>query len=65
MEAAITAAQQDDLDDSILIPMTRLAADRLSYSGKNKKYRMNLQVIASAAGQILWVSGPLPTAATT
>jgi hypothetical protein len=30
------------------------------YSGKHKKHGMNLQVIASPTGDILWVSGPLP-----
>jgi hypothetical protein len=43
--------------DGTLIPVDRVAADRPSYSGK---HGMNLQVIASPAGDILWVSGPLP-----
>jgi hypothetical protein len=30
------------------------------YSGKHKKHGMNLQVIASPDGEILWVSGALP-----
>ena len=38
------------------------AADRPFYSGKHKKHGMNLQVIASPTGDILWVSGPLPGA---
>ena len=46
--------------DGTLIPIDRLAADRPFYSGKHKKHGMNLQVIASPAGDILWVSGPLP-----
>jgi hypothetical protein len=37
-----------------------LAADRPFYSGKHKKHGMNLQVIASPDGGILWVSGALP-----
>ncbi len=46
--------------DGTLIPIDRLAADRPFYSGKHKKHGMNLQVIASPCGDILWVSGPLP-----
>src|SRR6266702_2188975 len=43
--------------DGTLIPIDRVAADRPFYSGKHKKHGMNLQVIASPAGDILWVSG--------
>jgi hypothetical protein len=43
-----------------LIPIDRVAADRPFYSGKHKKHGMNLQVIASPDGSILWVSGSLP-----
>jgi len=46
--------------DGTLIPIDRVAADRPFYFGKHKKHGMNLQVIASPAGDILWVSGPLP-----
>jgi hypothetical protein len=46
--------------DGTLIPIDRVAADRPFYSGKHKKHGMNLQVIASPGGGILWVSGPLP-----
>ena len=46
--------------DGTLIPIDRVAADRPSYSGKHKRHGMNLQVIASPAGDILWVSGALP-----
>jgi len=48
--------------DGTLIPVDRVAADRPFYSGKHKRHGMNLQVIASPAGDILWVSGPLPGA---
>ncbi len=51
--------------DGTLIPIDRVAADRPFYSGKHKKHGMNLQVIASPAGDILWVSGPLPGWCTT
>jgi DDE superfamily endonuclease len=46
--------------DGTLIPVDRLAADRPFHSGKHKKHGMNLQVIASPAGDILWVSGAPP-----
>jgi hypothetical protein len=46
--------------DGTLIPVDRLAADRPFYSGKHKRHGMNLQVIASPDGGILWVSGALP-----
>ena len=45
--------------DGILIPVDRVAADRPFYSGKHKKHGMNLQVIASPDGGILWVSRAL------
>jgi DDE superfamily endonuclease/Helix-turn-helix of DDE superfamily endonuclease len=48
--------------DGTLIPIDRVAADRPFYSGKHRRHGMNLQVIASPAGEILWVSGPLPGA---
>ena len=46
--------------DGTLIPVDRVAADRPFYSGKHKKHGMNLQVIASPHGDVLWVSGALP-----
>ena len=46
--------------DGTLIPIDRVAADRPFYSGKHRKHGMNLQVIASPDGDILWVSGVLP-----
>jgi DDE superfamily endonuclease len=46
--------------DGTLIPVGRVAADRPFYSGKHKRHGMNLQVIASPKGDILWVSGALP-----
>ena len=48
--------------DGTLIPIDRVAADRPFYSGKHKRHGMNLQVIASPVGDILWVSGALPGA---
>ena len=46
--------------DGTLIPVDRVAADRPFYSGKHRRHGMNLQVIASPAGGIVWVSGALP-----
>jgi hypothetical protein len=46
--------------DGTLIAIDRLAADRPFYSGKHRKHGMNLQVIASPDGDILWVSRALP-----
>ena len=48
--------------DGTLIPIDRVAADHPFYSGKHRKHGMNLQVIASPTGDIVWVSGPLPGA---
>ena len=48
--------------DGTLIPVDRVAADRPFYSGKHRKHGMNLPVIASPRGDILWVSGALPGA---
>jgi DDE superfamily endonuclease/Helix-turn-helix of DDE superfamily endonuclease len=48
--------------DGTLIPIDRVAADRPFYSGKHRRHGMNLQVIASPDGEVLWVSGPLPGA---
>ena len=46
--------------DGTLIPSDRIAADRPFYSGKHKRHGINLQVIASPDGDVLWVSGALP-----
>jgi DDE superfamily endonuclease len=48
--------------DGTLIPIDRVAADRPFYSGKHHKHGVNVQVIASPDGTILWVSGDLPGA---
>ena len=46
--------------DGTLIRTDRVAADRPFFSGKHHCHGMNLQVIASPAGQLTWVSGALP-----
>ena len=48
--------------DGTLIPADRVAADRPFYSGKHRRHGMNLQVIATPGGDIVWVSGALPGA---
>ena len=48
--------------DGTLIPVDRIAADRPFYSGKHRRHGMNVQVIASPDGSIVWVSGALPGA---
>ena len=62
VRAAVRAGWAYVVLDGTLIPVDRIAADRPFYSGKHKKHGMNLQVIASPAGDILWVSGALPGA---
>lgn len=46
--------------DGTLIPIDRVAADRPYYSGKHHRHGMNVQVIATPDGDIVWVSGALP-----
>jgi DDE superfamily endonuclease len=48
--------------DGTLIPVDRVAKDRPFNSGKHRRHGMNLQVIASPPGDIVWVPGPLPDA---
>jgi hypothetical protein len=63
LRAALRSARKAKLAfvvlDGTLIPIDRVAADRPFYSGKHKRHGMNLQVIASPGGDILWVSGAL------
>jgi hypothetical protein len=46
--------------DGPLVPIDRMAADRPFYSGKHRMHGMNLQVISTPDGTLLWVSGALP-----
>lgn len=62
LRAAMKAGHASAVIDGTLIPIDRVAADRPFYSGKHRRHGMNLQVISSPAGEILWVSGPLPGA---
>jgi hypothetical protein len=45
--------------DGTLIPIDRNAIDRPFYSGKHKRHGMNLQAIADARGNLLWISGAI------
>jgi hypothetical protein len=64
LRAALRKAKRDGMAyviiDGTLIPIDRIAVDRPFYSGKHKRHGVNLQVIASPDGTILWVSGELP-----
>jgi DDE superfamily endonuclease/Helix-turn-helix of DDE superfamily endonuclease len=62
LAAAKRAGHAFVMIDGTLIPIDRVAADRPFYSGKHRRHGMNLQVISSPHGEILWVSGPLPGA---
>lgn len=62
LRAAKVAGHAYLVIDGTLIPIDRVAADRPFYSGKHRRHGMNLHVIASPDGEIVWVSGPLPGA---
>jgi hypothetical protein len=62
VRAAKKAGRAHMVIDGPLIAIDRVAADRPFYSGKHRHHEMNLQVIASPAGDIRWVSGALPGA---
>ncbi|MBB5773675.1 transposase family protein [Nonomuraea jabiensis] len=61
---ALRKAKRDGLHylvlDGTLIRTDRIAADRPYFSGKHRVHGMNVQVIASPNGTILWTSGALP-----
>jgi hypothetical protein len=63
LRAAKKAGHAFVVIDGTLIAIDRVARDRPFYSGKHKRHGMNLQVISSPTGEILWVSGPLPGSA--
>jgi hypothetical protein len=64
LRAALGKAKREGMAyviiDGTLISIDRIALDRPFYSGKHKRHGVNLQVIASPDGTILWVSGELP-----
>jgi hypothetical protein len=45
--------------DGTLVHIDRNNIDRPFYSGKHKRHGMNLQAIADARGNLLWVSGAI------
>lgn len=49
--------------DGSLIPIHRVADQRPYYSGKHKRHGVNVQVIADAAGRLVWASPALPGSA--
>jgi hypothetical protein len=49
--------------DGTLIPIDRVADQRPYYSGKHRRHGVNVQVIADAAGRLVWASPALPGAA--
>ncbi|MEV0605885.1 transposase family protein [Polymorphospora rubra] len=71
---ALLATAADDLDtamnrirrlayailDGTLIPIDRVADQKPYYSGKHKHHGVNVQVIADAAGRLVWASPALP-----
>jgi hypothetical protein len=61
---ALRKARQDGLHylvlDGTLICTDRIKADRPYFSGKHRVHGMNVQVVASPDGTILWTSGALP-----
>lgn len=62
--AALRKAKRDRLHylvlDGTLIHTDRIAADRSYFSGKHRVHGMNVQVITSPDGTIVWTSGALP-----
>jgi len=46
--------------DGTLIAIDRVADQRPYYSGKHKRHGVNVQVIADAAGRLIWASAALP-----
>ena len=46
--------------DRTLIPTDRVADQRPYYCGKHKRHGVNVQVIADAAGRLVWASPALP-----
>jgi hypothetical protein len=60
LRAARKAGYAFVIIDGTLIAIDRVAKDRPFYSGKHHRHGMNLQVISTPDGEILWVSGPPP-----
>lgn len=48
--------------DGTLIPIDRVADQKPYYSGKHRRHGVNVQVIADAAGRLIWASAAMPGA---
>src|SRR3954469_12503692 len=46
--------------DGTLIPIDRVRNQKPYYSGKHHRHGVNVQVIADAAGRLVWASAALP-----
>ncbi len=71
---SLLSASADDLDtamqrvralayailDGTLIPIDRVADQKPYYCGKHKRHGVNVEVIADAAGRLVWASPALP-----
>ncbi|MGW0064147.1 transposase family protein [Streptosporangium sandarakinum] len=64
LRQAVRKAKKDGLHylvlDGTLIRADRVRADRSYFSGKHRVHGMNVQVIATPDGTLLWTSGALP-----
>ncbi|MFC4059656.1 transposase family protein [Planomonospora corallina] len=64
LDHALRKARKDGLHylvlDGMLVRTDRVRADRPYYSAKHRVHGMNIQVIASPDGTIIWTSGALP-----
>jgi hypothetical protein len=60
LRAAKVAGHSYLILDGTVIPIDRVAADRPFYSGKHRHHGMNVQVLASPEGDIVWLSPALP-----
>jgi hypothetical protein len=48
--------------DGTLVPIDRISDQKPYYSGKHQRHGVNVQVIADAAGRLVWASAALPGA---
>lgn len=60
LRAAKAAGHSYLILDGTVIEIDRIAADRPFYSGKHRLHGMNVQVLASPEGEIVWLSPALP-----
>lgn len=60
LRTAIAAGHSYLILDGTAIAIDRVAADRPFYSGKHRLHGMNVQVVASPEGEIVWLSPALP-----